>query len=142
MTVAVPGTLRRDARLPIEMDAAPAPGIVAALRPTARPRPWVAALEVDGDEPGHDPTDPAVRRFWTAIVGPGAVADLLRLTAAARSRRWLTEPRHLALLAAEGLVEREGSMVLVRRRIPYLSEGHLRRLSPVLRAEYRRLVDQ
>src|SRR3989304_4461564 len=43
MTAAVPGILRRDDRPPIEMDAAPAPGTVAASRPTVLPRPWVRA---------------------------------------------------------------------------------------------------
>jgi len=70
------------------------------------------------------------------VVGPGAVADLLRLTAAAASGRRLREPLHLAQLAAEGLVLRDGEIVLVRPRIPYLGEGHLRRLRPELRAEY------
>jgi len=118
------------------MDAAPAPGTVTA-RPTVVPRPWIAALLFDRDTPGHAPTDPAVRRFWTAVVGPGAVADLLRLTAAARSGRRVREPLHLGLLAAEGLVIRDGDVVLVRPLIPYLGERHQLMLTPALRAEYR-----
>lgn len=141
MTVAVPGTFRRDARPPIEMDAAPAPG-TATARPTVEPRKWIAVLAFDRDAAGHAPSDPAVRRFWTAIVGPGAVADLLRLTAAAQSGRRLREPLHLALLAAEGLVARDGDIVLVRPRIPYLDDRHLLRLRPALRAEYRSLVER
>ena len=139
MTVAVPGKLRRDARPPIEMDAAPAPG-TATARPTIVPRPWVVALLFDRKAPGHAPTEPAVRRFWTAVVGPGAVADLLRLTAAAQSGRRLLEPVHLGLLAAEGLVARNGNLVLVRPMIPFLDERHQRMLNPSLRAEYRRLI--
>jgi hypothetical protein len=82
-----------------------------------------------------------VRRFWTAIVGPGAVADLLRLIAATRSGRRLREPLHLGTLAAEGLIEREGQIVLVRPRVPYLGASQLRRLRPALRAEYRGLLE-
>jgi len=136
MEVAVPGILRQDARPPIEMDAAPAPG-TATSRPTVEPRKWIAVLPFDRESEGHAPADPAVRRFWTAVVGPGAVADLLRLTAAARSGRRLREPLHLAQLAAEGLVARDGDIVLVRPRIPFLADRHLRRLRPALRAEYR-----
>jgi len=121
------------------MDAAPAPG-AATARPTVLPRPWIAALLFDRDAPGHAPADPAVRRFWTAVIGPGAVADLLRLIAAAHGQRRLREPIHLALLAAEGLVVRDGDLVLVRPRIPFLTDRHRRRLRPNLRAEYRRIA--
>jgi hypothetical protein len=141
MTVAVPGFLRRDARPPIEMEAAPAPGTVTALRPTAVPRPLIATLAFDRDAAGHQPQDPAVRRFWTAVIGPGAVADLLRLIAATHTGRRLKEPLHLGILATEGLIERDGTIVLVRPRVPHLGEGQLRRLHPTLRAEYRRLLD-
>ena len=140
MEVAVPGILRQDARPPIEMDAAPAPG-TASARPTVIPRPWVAALLFDRAAPGHPPADPAVRRFWTAVVGPGAVADLLRLTAAARSGRRVREPIHLGVLAQEGLVVHHDGAILVRPLIPHLGERHQRLLSPAMRAEYRRLID-
>ena len=60
MTAMVPGKLRRDARPPIEMDAAPAPGTVAALRPTVVPRPWIRAVPRPSPAQGHHPTDPAV----------------------------------------------------------------------------------
>jgi hypothetical protein len=121
------------------MDAAPAPGIATA-RPTVVPRRWIAALLFDRDAPGHEPTDPAVRRFWTAVVGPGAVADLLRLTAAAHSGRRVREPIHLGVLAAEGLVALHDGAVLVRPRIPHLGDRHLGLLSPAMRAEYRRVI--
>src|SRR3972149_9236326 len=117
MTVAVPGKLRRDARPPIEMDAPPAPG-TATSSPTIVPRPWVAVLLFDREAHGHAPTDAAVRRFWTAVVGPGAVADLLRLTAAAQTGRRLREPVHLSLLAAEGLVARPRELGFSRPPIP------------------------
>jgi hypothetical protein len=82
-----------------------------------------------------------VRRFWTAVIGPGAVADLLRLIAATHTGRRLKEPLHLGILATEGLIERDGTIVLVRPRVPHLGERQLRRLHPTLRAEYRRLLD-
>ena len=140
MAAVVPETLRRDARPPMSMDAAPASGTAAAPRPTARPRPFVAPLLFDRQARGHRPDDPAVRRYWTAAIGPGAVADLLRLTSAARAGRRIREPLHLAILAAEGLVERDGAVVLVRPRIPHLAPRQLRNLRPVLRVEYSRLI--
>lgn len=125
----------------MSMDAAPASGITATTtRPTAAPRPWVAPLLFDRTATGHDPDDPAVRRFWCAVVGPGAVADLLRLTAAARAGRRIREPLRLALLAREGLVVRQGAIVLVRPRIPFLGTRHLRMIHPTLRAQYREMT--
>jgi hypothetical protein len=122
------------------MDAAPAPGTVAAYRPTVVPRPWVTAAFRPGPAIGHHPTEAAVRRFWTALIGPGAVADLLRLVAAAGTGRRLREPLHLAVLAAEGLVHRTPGVILVTRLVPHLDEGRLARLRPALRAEYRTLL--
>jgi len=124
------------------MDAAPASGIASATpaapqpRPTARPRPWIAPLLFDRHAAGHEPTDPLVRRFWTAIVGPTAVSELLRLVAAARAGRRIREPLRLSALAAEGLVARSGELVLTRPRIPHLGPAQLRRLPPHLRVEY------
>jgi hypothetical protein len=122
------------------MDAAPAPGTVAACRPTVVPRPWISAALRPGPAAGHHPTEAAVRRYWTALVGPGAVADLLRLIAAAGSGRRLREPIHLGVLAAEGLVHRTPEVVLVSALVPYLDEGRISRLRPSLRAEYRSLI--
>ncbi len=140
MVAVVPETLRRNARPPMSMDAAPASGTAAAQRPTVRPRQWVAPLLFDRAAGGHSPDDPAVRRFWTAIIGPSAVADLLRLTAAASAGRRIRMPLRLANLAAEGLIHRSGSIVLVRPTIPYLSPSQRRRLRPALRSEYAELV--
>jgi hypothetical protein len=117
------------------MEAAPAPGVVGAIRPTALPVEWIRPrLHANGD--GLAPDHPAVRRFWTALVGPGAVADLLRLTAAATSGRPLRRPVHLEVLLSEGLVRRRADAVVVTPRIPYLTPGQVRRLRPALRAEY------
>jgi len=140
MTATVPGKLRRDARPPIEMDAAPAPGTVAAYRPTVVPRPWVQVATRPGLADGHHPTDAAVRRYWTALIGPGAVADLLRLVAAAGRGRRIREPLHLAVLAAEGLIHLAPGLVLVPPLIPHLDDNRIARLRPALRAEYRALL--
>ncbi len=124
------------------MDAAPAPGTVAAYRPTVVPRPWVeVGFRPAPASGGHHPTEAAVRRFWTAVIGPGAVADLLRLIAAAHSGRRLREPIHLGVLASEGLAHRFAGLVLVSPLVPHLDAGRQGRLRPALRAEYRALLD-
>ena len=145
MTAAAPGAIRRDARPPIKMEAAPAPGAaeVIPLRPTAIPRPYIPPRLAPGyGHPGHDLDDPAVRRYWSALVGPGAVADLLRLSATARRGGRLRRPLHLPSLLREGLVHRDGEAIVVPARIPTLDDGQQRRLHPSLRAEYRRAFGQ
>jgi hypothetical protein len=126
----------------MSMEAAPVPGAAEAPcpRPTARSRPWIRPVLIENRERGHAPDDPAVRRFWTALIGPGAVADLLRLTAAARTGRVLRRPLRLGSLLHEGLVRRTGDEILVFREVPPLAARHLRRLHPALRAEYRRIA--
>jgi len=142
MTFAASGFLRRDARPPIDTDAAPAPDAAevtpAPASVTAIPRPWILPHLTAAADPGHEPDDPAVRRFWTAVVGPGAVADLLRLTAAARAGRRIRRPIHLPLLLREGLAHRRGSVVVVHPNVPALAPTHRLRLSPALRVEYLR----
>jgi hypothetical protein len=78
-----------------------------------------------------------VRRFWTALIGPGAVADLLRLATAAQRGRSLLRPVHLPTLTRAGLVVYDGRQVLVRTTVPRLEPGDLRRLHPALREEHR-----
>lgn len=144
MTTAAPGTIHLDARPPVPMEAAPVPGAAEVkARATVVPRPFISPrLEQTNGHPAHDPDDPAVRRYWSALVGPGAVADLLRLTVAARRGRRLRRPLHLASLLREGLIRREGELILVPARIPTLDDGQQRRLHPSLRAEYRRRLEQ
>ncbi|MFV1963285.1 MAG: hypothetical protein ACC658_15815, partial [Acidimicrobiia bacterium] len=54
----------------------------ASVRPTARVRP-VVPVRLSKSEGRFRPSDPYVRRFWVAAIGPSAVAELLRLVRAA-----------------------------------------------------------
>lgn len=141
MTTAAPGALHWNARPPVPVAAAPAPGAaeVTLVRPTALPRPYIQPrLAPANGHPSHAIDDPMIRRYWSALVGPGAVADLLRLTVAARRGKRLRRPLHLSSLLREGLVLRDGEAIVVPERVPCLDDGQQRRLHPSLRAEYRR----
>lgn len=81
-------------------------------------------------------TDPYVRRFWTAAIGPGAVADLLRLATAARRGRPLRRPVHLATLVAVGLAGVSGDNLVVRTQVPPLPRTLWQRLPPQLRRQH------
>jgi hypothetical protein len=119
--------------------AAPLPGATAGspLRRTALVRPTIVPVLLQGAFTGFAPTDPYVRRFWIPIVGPGAVADLLRLTTAARGGRPLKLPVHTPLLVREGLARRDApDTVAVRPLVPPLSPPQVRRLPPRLRHGY------
>ena len=78
-------------------------------------------------------TDAYVRRYWIPIIGPGAVADLLRLTAAAQSGRSLPEPVHLGSLVTAGLVRREADTLFVPNTVRPLDRSLVKRLPPSLR---------
>ncbi|NND13882.1 MAG: hypothetical protein HKO10_07950 [Acidimicrobiia bacterium] len=78
-------------------------------RPTVRRRRTVRAVIWDDPSPGFSAQDDYVRRFWTAVIGPGAVADLLRLMAAAGTDRELKRPVFLAELARVGLARDGGA---------------------------------
>jgi hypothetical protein len=124
------------------MEAAPVAGAAGAnIRPTAVPRPWISPrLCQPTTQQSHAPDDPLIRRFWTALIGPAAVADLLRLTTTARNGGRIRRPTHLQILLSEGLAHRDGDTIVVPVRVPTLSESHQRRLHPTLRAEYRRAL--
>ncbi|MDX1691639.1 MAG: hypothetical protein R3290_11515 [Acidimicrobiia bacterium] len=127
----------------MSMVAAPVPCAEEVIpRPTAVERPWIVPRLLDDGRPGHDLDDPAVRRFWTALVGPGATADLLRMTRAAVTRRPIREPRHRWALLREQAIWWDGADLWVHRRIPYLVEWQVRRLRPALRAEYRLVLER
>lgn len=113
------------------------------LRPTARVRPTVSPIEWPTDA-GFLPEHPYVRRYWTATVGPGAVAELLRCAIAARRGGSVRLPSNLAILVAEGLMTTAGGRLAVRTRIPALNAFQVRRLPPPIRREHdaRLLLDQ
>ena len=86
-----------------------------------------------GTPTGTAATHAYVRRYWIPIIGPGAVADLLRLTAAAHSGRSLPEPVHLTSLLTVGLVRRDADTLFVPDTVRPLDRSLVRRLPPSLR---------
>lgn len=142
-----PGAFRRDARPPISSDPAPTPGAVAvSRRRTVVPRPTlhpVSAPTTPADEAGPGRhrrtvpiTDAYVRRFWTAAIGPGAVADLLRLAAAAERGRSLLRPVHLDTLLRHRLVVCVRSTIVVPRTVPPVPRSLLTMLPVSLRRDH------
>ena len=86
---------------------------------------------------GFSTDDPYVRRFWTAAIGPGAVADLMRLAVAAERGRSLPRPEAIGVLVREDLARWVEGRLFVRTTIPPLSAAQERRLSPGLKREHR-----
>jgi hypothetical protein len=127
----VPGN---DVRPPVTTHPAPLPGTV---RRSAIARPLIAPKLLP-TTPGIEPTDPYIRRYWTAVLGPTAVTELLRLIVAARRSSQIRLPLRLPQLAAEGLVAIHDGTVWVAPLVPSLGDRQLRRLSPLLRAEHQR----
>jgi hypothetical protein len=78
-----------------------------------------------------------VRRYWTAAIGPGAVADLMRLAVAAQRGRSLPRPESITTLVREDLARWVGGRLYVRTAIPRLSPSQERRLTPELRRQHR-----
>jgi hypothetical protein len=76
-----------------------------------------------------------VRRYWTAVLGPGAVADLLRLATAAQRGRSLALPTHLGALLQADMVRRVENTLEVKLTVPALPDRYLARLHPRLRTE-------
>lgn len=107
----------------------------ARLRPSARIRPTVPVHLIETDHP-VDPADPYVRRFWVAALGPGAVAELLRLVNAAGKGEDVRLPRYLPHLLKAGLVSVvDGSMAVVDR-IPIVPAELRWRFPPDIAAEH------
>ena len=134
---AAPGN--HDSRPPV-VESAPQPGAAAkSVRATARQRAVITPLrwETSNTSITTYPTDhPYVRRYWTATIGPGAVADLLRLATAAQRGRSLRRPTHLHVLVRANLAHTNHGRVFVRTRIPRLTDIQIRLLPPDLRRSH------
>ena len=89
---------------------------------------------------GFATNNPYVRRFWTAAIGPGAVADLMRLAVAAKRDRSLPLPESIGVLVREDLARWVNGRLFVRVVIPALAPAQERRLSPELKREHRDLA--
>jgi hypothetical protein len=107
----------------------------APVRPTARIRPTVPVRLLPAED-GLEASDPYVRRFWVAALGPGAVAELLRLVSAARKGEEVRLPRHLPQLLKTGLVSVVDGTLAVRERIPHVPAEMRWRFPPDLAAQH------
>lgn len=136
-----PGQGLRQVRPPSRGTRAPSPGVSEPqIRATVSMRPIVEPVLATTPTSGYSPSHEYVRRFWIAVLGPGAVADLLRLTAAAQSGRSLKEPVHLPALLAAGLAIRLHGSVIVNPTVPPVPAHLVRRMPPALRRAHARAV--
>lgn len=85
---------------------------------------------------GLQPSDPYVRKFWVAALGPGAVAELLRLVRAAGKGEEVRLPRHLPQLLRAGLVTILDGKLSVLERIPIVPPELRWRFSPDIASEH------
>ena len=135
MRFAAPGTVRVDDRPPVATDIAPSPG--AAVRIPGQRRCRISPrLLADASVSGFEPSHPYVRTFWTAAIGPGAVAELLRVIAAAHRQWSIPHPLFLSVLCREGLVHYAEGTVWVRDLVPPLGLRQISLLSPALRQRH------
>ena len=95
----------------------------------------VATTHSGAGFPAHDLY---VRRFWTAVLGPSAVTELLRIAEAARKGDRIPRPVHLHSLMEVGLVQVVDGEIVVGQLIPPLPTSLIRRLSPALRYAHER----
>ena len=77
-----------------------------------------------------------VRRFWVAAIGPGAVADMLRIISAARRKTTIKHPLYLHVLVTSGLADFDGRTITVADPVPLLPPHLVRHLPPHLRREH------
>lgn len=136
-----PGTIRRDTtRPPIATRSATYPGAVesgAGLRRTVQPRVLVTPLQwLPGQPLDYAAAHIYVRTFWTALLGPSAVADYLRLVRAAERHGTLKRPRSLNRLARAQLVRQTDRGLEVRMTTPPLSAAQVLRLAPAVRRDH------
>jgi hypothetical protein len=120
-------------RPPIDSAVGPAGALV---RPTAQVRPTVP-VKLIPCEHGIKPSDAYVRRFWVAALGPGAVAELLRLVSAAGKGEEVRLPRHLPQLLRAGLVSVVDGNLAVVGRLPEVPVEMRWRFPPDVAASHR-----
>ncbi len=111
----------------------------ASVRPTARVRP-VVPVRLSKSEGRFRPSDPYVRRFWVAAIGPSAVAELLRLVRAAGKGEDVRLPRHLPILIRAGLAADKDGCLVVNAHFPEVPLELRWRFPPSLAAEHSRLM--
>ncbi|MDH5373824.1 MAG: hypothetical protein OEX97_12845 [Acidimicrobiia bacterium] len=129
MRPVVPGTeenLAASAAAPIPGTTGPQP---CTPRRSAQPRPWVRPHLYERDEPILY-THRYVRSAWTAVLGPQAVADLLRLIRAAEQGRRIRRPVRLQALVAVGLAVWAGGELFVSTHLPPVPAHLVRRHHP------------
>ena len=91
---------------------------------------------------GFDPVDPYVRRWWTCVLGPTAVTDLLRLVRAAERGETIPRPVGLPRLVAAGLAHRRDDVVVIPLPVPPVARPHLDRIPHALRARHQRDLER
>ncbi len=107
----------------------------ASVRRTARIRPTVS-VRIISTEARFEASDPYVRRFWVAAIGPSAVAELLRLVQAGLKGEDVRLPRNLPTLVRAGLAQIESDAIAVVSRIPEVPLELRWRFPPSLAAEH------
>ena len=112
----------------------------APLRPTARIRPTVSVRLTESND-GIEPSDPYVRKFWVAALGPGAVAELLRLISAAGKGEEVRLPRYLPHLLRIGLVTIVEDTLAVPALVPLVPPELRWRFPPDLAAQHAAWLD-
>ena len=136
MRFAAPGTVRLNDRPPVATDIAPSPGAAGRISGQRRyrisPRLWP-----DHPGTGFDPSHPYVRTYWTAVLGPNAVVELLRIICAAKRQTTIPHPLFLSVLCREGLIHFADRTVYVRSQVPPLGRRHVARLAPGLQRRHR-----
>lgn len=144
MATALPEDMHQEARPPVATHVAPPSGSVG--RPSMHERPFIEVHLVRGPSPfgsgpgtQYDVRHHYVRRYWTALLGPTAIADLLRTVQAAKAGRRLRLPHGMSSLLTENLVVRIADhRYLVAGSVRALGPQQLSRLPALLRSEAQR----
>lgn len=91
------------------------------------------------DRPGElHASDPYVRRFWVAAIGPDAVAELLRIIRAGEKGESVRLPRNLPALLRTGLLKASSEGLIASSRLPIVPRELRWRFTPALNSEHSR----